>query len=263
MSERNQYRVGEFCWVELVVTDPDAATSFYGELMGWEREHYESDPEAYWYFKYRGKRVAGLEGVLTGQAPAWLGYVRVDDLEELAAKVKDAGGAVLEGPLSVPGGAGDLAICKDTEGAVFALWRPGDSKGAELVNEAGAWTWNNLMSRDLDKAKDFYGEVFGWEAAQNPEIPEGILNWQVEGQRWPEGLGGLLAMGEEMPAEVPPHWQVYFLVEDLDGAIETTKGAGGQLLFGPQEIPVGRFAVLIDPQGANLALMEPDYPEPR
>ncbi len=70
-------------------------------------------------------------------------------------------------------------------------------------------------------------------------------------------------MGSDMPLEAPPHWQVYFLVPDLDAAIETTKSAGGNLLFGPQEVPVAKLAVLTDPQGAAFALMEPDYPEPR
>jgi uncharacterized protein len=70
-------------------------------------------------------------------------------------------------------------------------------------------------------------------------------------------------MGSDMPAEAPPHWQVYFLVPNLDAAIDQTKGAGGNLLFGPQETPAATLAVLTDPQGAAFALMEPDYPEPR
>jgi predicted enzyme related to lactoylglutathione lyase len=264
MSERSGYEPGEFCWVELIAPDTDAAAGFYGELLGWDRERYEPDPEGYWYFKHDGKLVAGLEGIRAeGQMPAWLGYVRVDDPEETAAKVKDAGGAILEGPLSVPGDAGELAICQDTEGAVFALWRPGDLKGAELVNEIGSWTWNNLMSRDLNNAKDFYGKVFGWEATQSEEAPEGILNWQLEGQRWPEGLGGLMRIGSDMPPDVPPHWQVYLSVESAEKAIEQVNAAGGSTLFGPLEIPIAKLAVLNDPQGANFAILEPNYPEPR
>ena len=264
MSERSSYEPGEFCWVELAVPDAAAAAEFYGELVGWERERYEPDPEAYWYFKQKGKLVAGLEPIrMQGQVPAWLGYVRVDDAAESARKVEGAGGTILGGPLEVPGDAGSMAVCQDAEGAVFGLWQPGQLKGAELVNEIGAWTWNNLMTRDVDQAKDFYGSVFGWEATHNEEAPESVLMWQVEGQRWPEGLGGMIEMGSDMPLEAPPHWQVYFLVPDLDAAIETTKGAGGNLLFGPLELPIAKLAVFTDPQGAAFALMEPDYPEPR
>ncbi|MGZ5347883.1 MAG: VOC family protein, partial [Solirubrobacterales bacterium] len=114
-----------------------------------------------------------------------------------------------------------------------------------------------------DAAAEFYGAVFGWTRAQEEGSPDWIWGWQLEGQRWPEGLGNLMAMGSDIPAEAPPYWQVYFAVADLDAAIEQTKGAAGSLMFGPQEVPVGRIAVLFDPQGAVYSLIEPDYPEPR
>jgi predicted enzyme related to lactoylglutathione lyase len=50
MSERSEYSSGEFCWVEVAVPDTDAAAAFYGDLLGWNRERYEPDPEGYWYF---------------------------------------------------------------------------------------------------------------------------------------------------------------------------------------------------------------------
>jgi uncharacterized protein len=264
MSERNEYNPGEFCWVEVAVPDTDAAAAFYGDLLGWDRERYEPDPEGYWYFRSRGKRVAGLESIRTeGQPPAWLSYVCVDDAAKTAAKVADAGGTILAGPLAVPGDAGHLAVCQDLEGAVFALWQRGTLIGAELVNEAGTWTWNNLMTRDLERARDFYGKVFGWEATQPDEIPEFVWSWQVEGQQWPEGLGNVIVMGSEMPSDAPPHWQVYLMVDGADESIETTTKSGGSLLFGPQDLPLGRFAVLSDPQGATFAIIEANYPEPR
>jgi uncharacterized protein len=71
MSERTEYANGEFCWVELISPDVEAAARFYGDLLGWERERYEPDPEGYWYLRHRGKLVAGLEGMRTeGQVPA-------------------------------------------------------------------------------------------------------------------------------------------------------------------------------------------------
>jgi uncharacterized protein len=264
MSERSEYAPGEFCWVELIVPDTDAAAAFYGDLLGWDRERYGPDPEGYWYLRSRGKLVAGLESIrMEGQVPAWLSYVRVDDAAETAAKVRDAGGTILAGPLAVPGDAGVLAVCQDLEGAVLALWQPGTLIGAELVNEPGTWTWNNLMTRDLDRARDFYRKVFGWEATQPDEVPDFVWSWQVEGQRWPEGLGNVIVMGSEMPADAPPHWQVYLMVEGADEAVKATTKSGGTLMFGPQDLPLGRMAVLSDPQGAAFAIIEADYPEPR
>jgi predicted enzyme related to lactoylglutathione lyase len=264
VSERTGYRPGEFCWVELISPDVDAAARFYGDLLGWERERYEPDPEGYWYFRRDGKLIAGLETVRTeGQVPAWLGYVRVDDVTATAGKVGDAGGTILAEPLAVPGDAGSLAVCQDTEGAVFALWQPGELKGAQLVNELGCWTWNNLMTRDVDAARDFYGQVFSWAAAQPPGAPDFIWNWQVDGQRFPEGLGGLMRMGTDMPSDAPPNWQVYFIVENMETAVEKNKAAGGSLVFGPIDTPIARMAVVFDPQGATVALLESRYPEPR
>jgi catechol 2,3-dioxygenase-like lactoylglutathione lyase family enzyme len=79
MSERTEYANGEFCWVELISPDVKAAARFYGDLLGWERERYEPDPEGYWYLRRGGKLVAGLEGIRTeGQVPTWLGYVGDD-----------------------------------------------------------------------------------------------------------------------------------------------------------------------------------------
>jgi uncharacterized protein len=264
MSERTEYVSGEFCWVELTSPDVDAAARFYGDLLGWERERYEPDPEGYWYLRNRGRLVAGLEGFRTeGQVPAWLGYVKVDDLRATAGRVDDAGGTVLAGPLEVPGGAGALAVCQDREGAAFALWQPGELKGAELVNEPGSWTWSNLVTRDPEGAMDFYGQVFGWTAAQPEGAPDFIWNWQVDGQRWPEGLGGLMRMGSDMPPDTPPSWQVYFMVDSTDQAVAKTEAAGGSLAYGPIDLPIARMAVVFDPWGANVSWLEGRYPEPR
>jgi uncharacterized protein len=66
-----------------------------------------------------------------------------------------------------------------------------------------------------------------------------------------------------MPPETPSHWQVYFMVEGTDQAVDKTKSAGGSLVFGPVDIPIARMAVVLDPQGANVSLLESRYPEPR
>ncbi len=268
MSERSDYNDGEFCWVDLATPDLERSAKFYADLIGWEFEPAEApegiDIGGYGNFTYEGKPVAGMARIMQeGQPTAWSSYVKVADSDATAEKVRDAGGSVVLGPLDIPGGAGRMTTCQDPEGAFISTWEPGTHRGAELVNEVGAWSWNNLASREIEKAKDFYRKVFGWEATQSDQAPEFIWNWQIEGQRWPEGLGGLQEMQPDVPAEVPPHWEVYFLVADLDQAIEVTTKAGGQLLFGPLELPVAKLAIVTDPEGAAVGLMEPDYPEPR
>lgn len=87
------------------------------------------------------------------------------------------------------------------------------------------------MTREVDRAKDFYGQVFG--------------------------------MGSDMPPDTPPHWQVYFMVESTDEAVGKTMAAGGSLIYGPIDIPIARMAVVLDPQGTNVSLLESRYLEPR
>ena len=268
MSERDGYNDGEFCWVDLATPDLERAASFYADLIGWEFEPAEApegvDIGGYGNFTHKGKAVAGMARIMEqGQPPAWSSYVKVSDSDATADKVRDAGGTLVLGPLDIPGGAGRMMACQDAEGAFISTWEPGSHRGAELVNEIGCWTWNNLATRDLEQAKGFYREVFGWEATHSDQAPDFIWNWQIEGQRWPEGLGGLQEMGADVPAQVPPHWEVYFLVPDLEEAMELTRRAGGQVTFGPLELPVAKLALLTDPDGAALGLMEPDYPEPR
>lgn len=267
MSERSSYEPGEFCWVDLATSDIDAAAKFYGELIGWEFDPAGAVEETggYGFFTYKGKQVAGggpIQG--EGQPPAWSGYVNVEDADETAGKVTDAGGTVLVPPFELPQESGRMAVCQDPEGAFFSIMQQRQHKGAELVNEIGTWTWNQLATRDADGAREFYGKVFGWSLEQADEAPPDLpfYMWQVDGQKWEEGLAGLLVMGEEMEG-VPPHWQVYFCVEEAKAAIERVNGSGGQTQFGPQRIPVGELAVFTDPQGAAFAIIEPDYPEER
>jgi uncharacterized protein len=267
MSERSEYAPGEFCWVDLATTDVDGAINFYGELLGVTAEAAPGDPEktgGYGFFSKDGKMVAGYGPTQQEeQPPAWSSYVKVEDADTTAEKAKGAGGEVVFGPIDIPNEAGRMAVVQDPTGAFISINQQKQHPGAQLVNEPGTWTWNNLMTRDTEAAGGFYGKVFGWKATHNDEAPPGVMMWQVDGQRWPEGLGGMMAMGSDMPPDAPPHWQVYFVVEKADEAVEQVKSAGGNLLFGPIDVPVGRIGVLSDPQGASFGIVESHYPEPR
>jgi uncharacterized protein len=267
MSERSEYAPGEFCWVDLATSDVDGAVSFYGELLGVEAQVAPGDPEetgGYGFLMKDGRMVAGYGPTPSDdQPPVWHSYVKVEDADQTAEKAKQAGGQVVFGPVDLPNESGRIAMLQDPTGAFISINQQQNHPGAELVNEPGSWTWNNLMTRDTDRARDFYGQVFGWSATQPEGAPDYIWNWQLEGQRWPEGLGGLMQMGTDMPPDAPPYWQVYFMVENADEAIEKTKAAGGSLIFGPLDIPIARMAVIFDPQGANVCVLESRYPEPR
>jgi hypothetical protein len=99
----------------------------------------------------------------------WNTYVWVADADETAGKVRAAGGQVVMEPGEV-GDAGRMAVCADPAGAFFRLWQPGTHRGAAVVNEPVSLNFNNLLTRDLDGARAFYGAVFGWEALSMGEV---------------------------------------------------------------------------------------------
>jgi predicted enzyme related to lactoylglutathione lyase len=265
VSERSSYKPGEFCWVDVLVPSTEAGAEFYGKLMGWEWADVGPEGRGYGNFTFNGKRVAGMGPIPEeGMPPAWLNYIWTDDADATAAKIKEAGGTVMDEPFDILD-AGRLAMCQDPQGAVFGIWEPKEVKGAELVNEIGSWTWNQLATTDVQAAEKFYGEVFGWKTAQpelaDPDSP--YFNWAMEDSRWEEGIGGVMTIEGNFPDGTPPFWIVHHAVPDAAAALETAKSAGGQALTEVIEIPVGKLAALMDDQGAVFSVIEPDYPEPR
>jgi len=267
MSERTEYAPGEFCWVDLATTDVEGATSFYDGLLGVEAQDAPGDPDqtrGYGFLTKGGKMVAGIGPVQSDEGhSAWASYIKVEDADATAEAAGSAGGSVFFGPVDLPNDSGRVAMLRDAEGAFVGIVQQNRHPGAQVVNEPGAWRWSNLMTRDLDGAKRFYGDVFGWTATHDDAAPPGIELWHVQGERWPEGLGGAMAISGDLPAEMPPHWQVYFEVERTDEAIERATTAGAKVGFGPIDVPAGRIATLVDPQGAVVSLIESRWPEPR
>jgi len=183
---------------------------------------------------------------------AWGTYVNVDSADDVAAKVQANGGRVLMAPMDVFD-AGRLAVFMDPAGAVFGVWQPGAHKGAGLVNEEGTFGWSELVTPDQEGAKAFYTAVFGWEptriSAENG--PPGYTVWSVEDRR----VGGMMGKPEGKPPEVPPYWNVYFIVADTDEAVARAQELGGRLAFGPFDSPAGRIAVIADPAGARFSVI--------
>ncbi len=255
MSERTTYLPGTPNWVDLATPDLDAAADFYGKLLGWEIPELPNSAQlgGYRRAKKDGADVAGAMPLMAeGQPPAWSTYVSVADAAATAAAVAENGGTVISEPMDVMG-LGTMAVFADPTGAVFGIWQPGTFVGAERVNESGAFTWNELGTRDPAAAKSFYAAVFGWGAVDNDM---GEMGTYTEWRLGESSIGGMLDLTGRVPDEVPAHWLTYFAVENTGAAIETIKAEGGGVAFGPVDIPAGRFAVASDPWGAAFAVIQ-------
>lgn len=254
MSERTSYVAGTPCWVDLATPDVEAAERFYGELFGWEIPELPNSAEmgGYRRAKLGGRDVAGVMPLMQeGQPPAWSTYVSVDDADAIGQAIQENGGTMVAEPMQVDT-YGRLALFTDPEGAFFGIWQPLDFAGAELVNQPGTVSWNELETRDPAAAKDFYGRVFGWEFDEE-EAPGGMTyNVARVGE---SRVAGMADIEGRVPDEVPAHWMTYFSVDDAEGAVEKVEAGGGQVRFGPVDIPVGRFAMVADPWGAAFAVI--------
>jgi uncharacterized protein len=166
--------------------------------------------------------------------------------------------------------AGRMAGFTDSEGAVFFVWQAGQHKGSQVVNEHGSNNFNNLNTRDLDRAKEFYGAVFGWDIL---DLDRGAQMWVLPGygDHLEELSPGLRKGMEEMSAprgfedvvaginlisadqpDTPAHWGLTFAVDDADAIAAKATELGGTVLMPPFDAPWVRMAVIADPQGATF-----------
>src|SRR3954469_11652891 len=247
MGERTSYTPGTFCWVDLVVEDPNAMKAFYTGLFGWEYE--ERAP--YCIARLAGRAVAGI-GPLPEESmpPHWNCYVSVEDAEAVAARAEALGATVLSGAGDV-GESGRLAVFRDPQGAILSVWQPGRHFGAAIVNGPGALSWNDLLTEDVDGSAAFYRELFGWEIA---EIPG------AGGQYWSIANGDIKNGGlMPMPPGAHPAWNLYFGVDDTEAAIARAGELGGQVVMGPMAVPGGRFAIIRDPQNAVFSVLDGQF----
>jgi uncharacterized protein len=253
MPTRTSYTEGTPNWVDLQTTDVDAAKAFYGSLFGWSFDDQPiPDGGAYSIAMLDAQSVAAIAPqspmlIENKVPPMWNTYIAVDDVDAAAAKVAGAGGQLLMEPFDVMQ-AGRMAFVADPSGAAVGLWQASDHIGATLVNEPNTLTWNELTSNDLATALPFYEAVVGLTARETP-MGEDKYTMLFVGEDF---VGG--ATAPQMDG-VPNHWHVWFAVADADAAVATATAGGGSVILGPQDMPIGRIAVLTDPQGAGFSII--------
>jgi predicted enzyme related to lactoylglutathione lyase len=245
------YEPGTPSWVDVSAKDVKATAAFYSGLFGWEFQDAGPDAGGYGMFTLGGKTVAGIGPLQAeGQPPAWTTYVSTDSADAAVGRIQEAGGAVFMPPMDVMD-AGRMAIAADPTGAVFGLWQPNLMKGADLVNDPGAFCWNELSTRDTSAAIGFYEKVFGWKGDTSAFGDTTYTEFKLNDR----SVAGMMPMGDNFPAEVPANWLVYFTVTDCDAAVAAAQQAGGGVATPPMDIHIGRFAVLTDPNGAVFAVI--------
>lgn len=245
---------GTFCWVELSTSDGLAAKKFYTSLFGWSFvDNPMGEGGVYTMLQKNGRDVGALYQMgpeQMGILPNWGSYVCVENANDAAAHAKELGATVMLEPFDVMEH-GRMAVIQDPTGAVFSLWQPNRHIGARVVNEPGSFCWNELYTTDPARVADFYMGLFGWtKDVRHMDYGDYVIFNHAGGM-----AGGMMKILKEW-GPVPPHWIVYFAVDDCDKTVEKAKSLGAKVNREPTDIPeVGRFAMLADPQGAGFAVI--------
>lgn len=243
---------GDFCWMNMITPQPDAARAFFGQLLGWT---FDDMPGMGHSVLVDGHNIGGLfdlDGPQTppGTKPVIGAMIKVESADAMADKVKALGGTcpavfdVMD--------AGRIAVCYDPDGANFDLWEPKSSQGMDVDPAThGAPSWFEVMSKDPVRAAAFYTGLFGW-TAEAMTMPDGAYTTLKLGDAY---VAGLMQMPSEL-GDTPAQWGTYFTVRDVDATASEAVALGAMLVVPPQDVPgVGRFCGIVSPQGVMFYAM--------
>jgi uncharacterized protein len=124
-----------------------------------------------------------------------------------------------------------------------------------IMRTHGQFHWNELMTRDVEKAKAFYSRSIGWEFEAMP---------MTNGTYWiarigDQPVGGIFPMIGPDFAGMPDQWMAYLAVDDIDARLTTARAAGAKVMREPFDVPsVGRIAILQEPGGAAIGWITPE-----
>ncbi|MCK9686931.1 VOC family protein [Scleromatobacter humisilvae] len=246
-----------FVWYELMTADAPAAIDFYKQVVGWSAQDSGMPGGIYTLMMVGDAQVAGVmqtpdELKAIGAPSAWSGYLAVDDVDAMAARVLAAGGKVLRPAEDIPG-IGRFAVVADPQNAAFMLFKPlrSDPPPMPPAGAPGTTGWHELRAMDGAAVFDFYATLFGWTKGEG--LPMGPLGtyqlFEIDGV--PSG-----AIMTKEPDAPTPGWRYYFHVDAIDAAAARVAQRGGQVTMGPMQVPGGSWVLHgLDPQGAVFALM--------
>lgn len=249
-----EHAPGDFCWIELATTDGPGAKKFYCELFGWEAQDNPIGPEmVYTMLRLNGKDVGALfqkDETMKDVPTAWASYISVASTDETVAKAQSLGATIVKDAFDVMEH-GRMAVITDPTGATFCIWQPKMHKGVGVKGEANTLTWNELLTNDPAMATDFYTKLFGWTTKSD----SGAMPY-TEFKNGDAHVGGMMQIQPQM-GPVPPHWGIYFAVDDCDATAAKATSLGARTYVPPMDIEhVGRFSTMADPQGGVFSIIK-------
>jgi predicted enzyme related to lactoylglutathione lyase len=230
------------------------ARAFFADVLGWS---YLELPGIGHLIRVGGREIGGLFDVVSPQTPQGtapiLGVMlKVEDADAASMRVSALGGKSRV-PFDI-GEDGRLSVCFDPQGAEFDVWQSKKMHGTDVDSElSGAACWFELMTSDVDGAREFYAQLFGWTA--QVLTPHGV-DWKYTlFQLAGDPVAGAMAITPRM-GKVAPHWRTYFSVRDIESAARRAGELGATLEMSIKDLDGGRICALRSPQGVEFCLSE-------
>jgi predicted enzyme related to lactoylglutathione lyase len=257
---------GKFVWADLLTADQAAARTFYTGLFGWtattiDRTTPERGPLSYIELSNNGRPVAGIavgpSRLRSETRGHWLAFVSVADVPAALAAATENGGHVLS-PTRALAKRGTQAIFTDSEGALLGLVHSSSGDPGEYRPEPGDFTWAEVFSRDPAAAGGFYQKVIGYTVT--PDSRPGRSGTFIL-----ESGGYARASLAPLPdrPNARPAWLLFVRVGNIGDSLAKVTALGGRVLSGVREVHgTSRVAVIADPVGAALGLVEKEEPAP-
>jgi predicted enzyme related to lactoylglutathione lyase len=267
--------VGSFIWYELMTTDADSAARFHGNVIGWkigarqdEKSADSGGAASGKDYRMIGRSDGGFAGgalnltaemLEHGAHPTWLGYLYVDDVDSAVREIVADDGKLLMPAMTLP--VGKIAMVTDPLGVPFYVMKPVPPPGKPDARSdvfdvfaSQRVRWNELASRDLGRAQQFYGKHFGFRFEQTMPMGEmGDYCFITHGDI--PMIGAIM----QRPAQArATGWLFYFGVDSVSAARKAIESGGGKVHHGPHEVPGGQWILIsTDPQGAWFGVVGP------
>lgn len=242
---------GKFVWFEHHSTDSKSAAKFYAALFGWNTEVMSMGAMDYSMIMNGSTGIGGYSKAQAGTPNRWMAYLSVASVDASFAAALGAGAKALMPPTDF-GPVGRGAALADPTGAVFSLWKSAEGDRPDPAKTpAGEWVWNELWTQDPARALAFYEGTFGYTHDTMDMGPGGTYTMLLK-----DGVhrGGI---ARAVNPKAGAMWLPYVEVADCDATAAKAGRIGGQLLSAPADIPgVGRFAIVADPLGVAVAMLQ-------
>ena len=238
---------GTICIVELNTPDMEHAGGYYADIFDWTTVE-ALEVSTYGFFQQQGKTVAALRHIADGDS-FWLPYVLVDDAAQMVAQASHLG-ARLHADVTEVQGVARTAVVEDPAGGVIGFWEPRGHRGAELTAVHGSLWWTELVTPEIDAARDFYAKLLGWRTVESKmrDVPYAAFEHDAR------SMAGLLR------APAPPdeqRWRPIFSVSDCRAVVDRAEELGGAIDEPVKNITrVGALGVMKDPGGATFCVVQ-------